>query len=228
MQNSKNQARALLEVLGVVVLYVVAIRLAIAHFDLSKALPAALGENERRVGAVFVTGAVVQLVFVLAAALFARRMREAIAATARPATRQGWMTALIAAMLQCAAIGFFFLPHPEKIFELSLRNASLSFVPAFDGWTQEVMFRGYLILRLAEASVPKPFVAIASGLAFASIHVGYFGESLQTAFWPFFGTFMFGAILALSVFAAKGSLKPAVFAHVLVILIIQPWLALAQ
>ncbi len=210
------------------VLYIVATRLAVTRLHLSYLLPAALTDAERRVGGVFVAGALAQLLFVCVSLTFIARMRQAVAASVRTATRHGWFIALAAGAMQCAAISLFFLPHSTRLVEVSVRNVVLSIAPLIDGWSQEVVFRGYLMLRLADARLPRSLLVLVSGAAFAAIHVGYLGGSIRTAVWPLVGTFTFGAVLAISVFAARGSLKPAVVAHMLVIAVIQPWLALAQ
>ena len=95
--------------------------------------------------------------------------------------------------------------------------------------------------RPLKSAIKKPASIVAGGLwdiagpqgtflagaAFAAIHVGYIGSDGLGVVWPLVGTATLGAVLALSVIRGKGSLLPAVTAHALIILIVQPWLALA-
>jgi membrane protease YdiL (CAAX protease family) len=66
-----------------------------------------------------------------------------------------------------------------------------------------------------------------SALAFATIHLGYIGSEGLGVFWPLVGTATLGGILAWSVVEGRGSILPAVVAHVAILVVVQPWLALA-
>ena len=118
--------------------------------------------------------------------------------------------------------------YKRQIFELSSRNAVLSAVPAFDGWSQEVIFRGYVVYRLARGGLPVPALFAFSALSFAAIHVGYVGADFVVVFWPMFGTAVLGAFLTWPVLLARGALLPAVVCHIALIAIVQPWLALGS
>ncbi len=217
------------EVVLVTAAYIALTRLSVSAFDLSGALPGFLSRDEAAVGGVFLVGALAQFGFVLAAvALAIPEFRTAVASSFRPAPRQAWIVALIAAAIQCATIILFFLPEPARVIEPSPRNFLLSMLPVADGWTQEIVFRGYLMLRLGQAGWPVWAQIAASGVAFASIHLGYIGSANLGVFWPAAGTATLGAFLAWSVVLAKRSLLPAIAAHVLIIIVIQPWLALAR
>jgi membrane protease YdiL (CAAX protease family) len=109
------------------------------------------------------------------------------------------------------------------VLEASALNLVLSAVPAADGWSQEVLFRGYVLLRLARADVPAAAQILLSGLLFAAIHFGYAAENA----WPLVGTFMLGCFYAWAVRSGGGSLKPVIVCHMLIIVVLQPWLALA-
>jgi membrane protease YdiL (CAAX protease family) len=111
---------------------------------------------------------------------------------------------------------------------MSRLNVILSAVSAPDGWSQEVMFRGYVLFRLARAGVRAIAQILLSGTLFAAIHFGYAGESGWSILAPLVGTFMLGCFYAWAVRAGDGSLKPVVCCHVLIIVVLQPWLALAQ
>jgi membrane protease YdiL (CAAX protease family) len=112
--------------------------------------------------------------------------------------------------------------------ELSNLNLILSIVPAADGWSQEVLFRGYVLFRLARAQVSPTVQILLSGGLFAAIHFGYAGESAFEFLAPLIGTFMLGCFYAWAVRKGCGSLKPVIVCHVLIIVVLQPWLALAR
>ena len=107
-------------------------------------------------------------------------------------------------------------------------NLVLSLVPAADGWSQEVVFRGYVPFRLARAGVPALVQILLSGSLFAAIHLGYAGDSAWEFLSPLVGTFMLGCFYAWAVRSGGGSLKPVIVCHMLIIVVLQPWLALAR
>jgi hypothetical protein len=227
ISRSDSRPSVLIEVALVTVTYIGFAHFSVSSFDLSSAFPDTLGEKESRVGAVFLVGALAQLLFIGVAALFIPTMREAIRATFRSAPRQAWLIALAAAAIQCATLILFFLPDPLNVVEFSGRHALLFPLPLADGWSQEVMFRGYVIFRLAGAGVAVPAQIALSALAFASIHLGYIGSDGFGVFWPLIGTATLGGILAWSVVEGRGSILPAVVAHVAILAVVQPWLGMA-
>jgi hypothetical protein len=222
-----KRGRLIAEVVLVTAAYVVFTRLSIAGIDLAGILPNVLSAEEARIGGVFLVGALAQLFFVAAATVVSQEFRTAVRATVQPAPQRAWIIALAAAAIHCATIAAFFIPDPSRIAELSARNTLLSLLPISDGWTQEVVFRGYVLMRLAKAAVPVPLQIIVSALAFASIHVGYIGSEGLGVLWPLIGTATLGGILAWSVVAARGSILPATVAHMAIIAVVQPWLVMA-
>ena len=208
--------------------YVAFSHLAVQHLDAAPLLAGTLSEREAHIGATFLIGALAQLLFVFAGiSLALPGFRESARATFRPAPRQAWFIALAAAMIQCVTVAAFFIPDASRIIELSERNALMTVLPLTDGWTQEVVFRGYILLRLARANVPIAAQICVSAIAFASIHLGYIGSAGLGFVWPLIGTATLGGILAWSVVVARGSILPATLAHLAIIALVQPWLALA-
>jgi hypothetical protein len=222
-----SPARAIAEVALVTAAYIAFAHLGLATVDLSSALPAFLSDREAQVGAGFLVGALAQLLFVAVAATIIPTMRDAIRATFRRAPKPAWVIALVAAAVQCITIIVFFLPDPTHVVELSSRHALLLPLPLADGWSQEVMFRGYILFRLSKANVAIPFQIALSALAFSSIHFGYIGSAGLGVLWPLVGTATLGGILAWSVAEGRGSILPAVVAHVVILIVVQPWLAMA-
>jgi hypothetical protein len=218
----------LAEVLVVAALYIALAHAAVHAFDASVLLPDGLRLRVRQVGGVFAVGAVAQvgLLLLLACTWARREVLEAVLSTVRPASGRSWVIALSAAAIHVAIGVLFFLPDPQRAAEVSGTKAIVALALP-DAWTQEVMFRGYVMLRLARSGFRAPAQIAIGAAAFGAIHVGYLGEGFWDAFWPLFGTITLGAVLGLS--AAVGrSLLPAVCAHALIIAALQPWLALAR
>jgi membrane protease YdiL (CAAX protease family) len=107
-------------------------------------------------------------------------------------------------------------------------NLILSVVPAADGWSQEVLFRGYVLLRMARSGLPAGPQIFISGCLFAAIHFGYAGQGIWDFVSPLVGTFILGCFYAWAVQSGRGSLKPVICCHVLIVITLQPWLALAR
>jgi hypothetical protein len=223
----ESAVRATIEVALVAAAYIGWAHFSVASVDLSPVLPDFLTDRETQVGAVFLVGAIAQLLFIALLAGFSPTMREAVRATIRRAPRPAWIIALVAAAVQCVTVAIFFLPQPINILELSPRHAVLFPMPLADGWSQEVVFRGYILFRLSRAGVAVPLQIALSALAFAIIHLGYIGSEGLGVFWPLVGTATLGGILAWSAVEGRGSILPAVVAHLVILVVVQPWLALA-
>jgi hypothetical protein len=226
----RQQGYAFGEVAAVAAVYILVSTAAVGAVDAAFLFPSDWSAPERATGSGFLTGAVVQTTLVLAAAwlLGLADMRRALAASFAPSTRKAWTIAAIATAIHIGTAILVFLPQPERIWEPSGLNLILSAVPAADGWSQEVMFRGYVLFRLARADVPGIAQILLSGGLFAAIHFGYAGEAGWAFLSPLVGTFMLGCFYAWAVRSGGGSLKPVIICHVLIIVVLQPWLALAR
>ena len=221
--------RAAAEVVVVAAAYVLISTTTVGAVDATSLFPANWSSAERATGGGFLTGALVQVVLVLAGAylLGLKDLQRAIAASLATSTREAWIIASIATGIHIGTAILVFLPQPARVSELSGLNLTLSAVPAADGWSQEVLFRGYVLFRLARAGVPAIAQILLSGGLFAAIHFGYAGETAWEFLAPLVGTFMLGCFYAWAVRSGRGSLKPVICCHVLIIVILQPWLALA-
>ena len=226
----QRQALAVAEAVSVAAVYILVSTTAVGAIDLAVLFPAHWSSMERATGSGFLTGAVVQVVLVLIAAylLGITDVRKAIAASFSPSSRQAWIIAGIATAIHIGTALLLFLPQPERVWEWSQLNLILSAVPAADGWSQEVLFRGYVLSRLARAQVPAIAQILISGGLFAAIHLGYAGDTVWAILAPLVGTFMLGCFYAWAVQTGRGSLKPVICCHVLIIVVLQPWLALAR
>ena len=226
----RQQALAAAEVISVAAVYILISTSAVSAVDVAFVFPANWSSAERTTGSGFLIGALVQVVLVLLGAYLLRRkdLRRAMAASLAASTRQAWIIATIATAIHIGTAMLVFLPQPERVWELSGLNLILSVTPAGDGWSQEVLFRGYVLFRLARAGVPAIAQILISGSLFAAIHFGYAGETAWAFLAPLLGTFMLGCFYATAVRSGGGSLKPVICCHMLIIVILQPWLALAN
>ena len=221
---------ALAECVAVAAVYIAISIAAVTTIDLSFVFPDAWSPQERSTGNGFLVGALVQFLLVLlgAYALGLVDLRKAIARVFSPSTRQAWTIAAIATAIHIGTGLALFLPQPERVWEASSVNLILSAACAPDGWSQEVFFRGYVLARLARGGVPALAAILMSGALFAAIHIGYVGDGFWATLMPLVGTFMLGSFFAWAVHSGGGSLKPVVIGHVLIVVILQPWLALAR
>jgi hypothetical protein len=221
---------AVTETVAVAAAYITITTAVVRAFDLSFVFPEVWTPAQRAVGSGFLVGAIVQVTLVLLGACFPGLvdLRRAIRKTFSRSTRKAWTIAVLATAIHIATGVLVFLPEPERAWEISWINLILSAVPAADGWSQEVLFRGYVLFRLARGGIPGLVQVLISGGLFAAIHMGYVGEGTWAMLAPLLGTFMLGCFYAWSVQSGRGSLMPVVFCHVLIIVILQPWLALAK
>lgn len=239
LEPSQRRARflAIAEVISVGLLYVVLARTAVAHdlFGAACRFPG-FSDVEAAVAGGFATGAVVQLLLVagLVALPGFKPVRRAIATQLEPAARPGWIIAVSVMVVDVVVLYAGWIGEFGKLFDTSPFGLSMSLVPAIDGVTQEIVFRGYVILRLASAGVGRFWQIVLSGLLFGAIHFscgqGFDPGSLSgllAALVPFAGTFGLGAAWALAFQASGYRRLPVVVSHVLVVLLVQPWLAMA-
>ena len=230
MSRPLNPLVAIGEVVMVAAAYIIISTAAVGAIDASSVFPASWSSTERATGSGFLIGAGAQLLLILAGAylLGIKDLQHAIGATFSPSTRNAWTIAGIATAIHIGTAILVYIPDPHRVWEPSRVNLILSIVPAADGWTQEVLFRGYVLLRLARAHISTYAQIPISGMLFAAIHLGYAGEGAWATLSPLVGTFMLGCFYAWAVQAGRGSLMPVVFCHVLIIVVLQPWLALVR
>lgn len=221
---------AVAETVFVAAAYIAVSLAAVSTLDLSFVFPAEWSASERAVGSGFLLGALVQVGLVVLATHLLRLpdLRAAISKTFSRSTAKAWTVAVVATTIHIGTAMLVFIAAPERVWEASSVNLVLSAIPAVDGWTQEIVFRGYVLLRLARGGLPALAQVLISGGLFAAIHIGYVGEGTWASILPLAGTFMLGCFFAWAVQIGRGSLTPVLFGHVLIILMVQPWLALAH
>jgi membrane protease YdiL (CAAX protease family) len=155
--------------------YIVISTSAVGTLNADFLFPAEWSSVERTTGSGFLIGALFQVLLVLSAAyLFGlKELQRSIAASSAASTSKAWIIAAIATAIHIGTAILVFLPRPERLWELSGLNLTLSAVSAPDGWSQEVLFRGYVLYRLARGDVPPLAQILISGALFAAIHHGY-------------------------------------------------------
>lgn len=198
-------------------------------FDISAALSWLTGA-EAEVVSEFLVGAMGQIAAVALLWLVLRPadLDASIAATRVSSNAEGWFIALVIIAVEAAVMFGFFLDVGWRALEPSAVNITGSIAPLMDGVTQEVFFRGYLILRLARGGYSPFMQLLFSSVAFSAIHVGYVGEGWSEALPPLLGTMGLGAALGWAFIRGGYSLRPPIVAHVAILVLIQPWLALAR
>lgn len=225
-----RRVHAAAQVVSVAAVYILLSTAAVSAVDASFLFPASWTLEERATGGGFLIGALVQVGLVLLGAylLGLKDLQRAIAASLAASTRKAWLIAAIATAIHIGTAMLLILPQPERVWELSALNLILSAIPAADGWSQEVMFRGYVLFHLARAGIPAIAQILISGILFAAIHFGYAGDTAWAILFPLVGTFMLGCFFAWAVQSGGGSLKPVICCHMLIIVFLQPWLAFAH
>ncbi len=233
--NSKQSViKALLETLFVGFAYIILARSAVGmdFFGASGWFPA-FSEAESQVAGEMTNGAIAQI-FLVAILLVVPQVRQAISTIWQSAPKSGWIIAGSVLMVDVITLYAGWIGDFGKLIDMSPFGISMSVIPSFDGITQEIIFRGYVILRLAQAGISRFGQIAASGFLFGSIHFGY-GQmldlnslsSLLSMFVPFAGTFGLGAAWAFAFQESEYKLQPVIVSHMLVIVFVQPWLALS-
>lgn len=228
----KVDLRAVLEVLVVAGGFILITQLVLGTALTREALQDIFEGSEATILAGFFLGAVVQLIFVVilhgAGQEDVKAALSSLKEKARPA---GWQIALTVAALNIVFIVGGWLEEPARVTELSKLAAIGSLIPAVGGATQIVIFQGFILLRLKRAGMEGWLPVIISGLAFSLIHIGYasppFEPGIGAVLAPLLGTFGLGMAWAWTFQKSDYRLAPVLVSQVLVILVLQPWLALS-
>lgn len=233
--HTPKKSTAFVETVLVCTIYIALSNLAVAKdiFGASQWFPG-FSDIESDVAGGFTTGAITQMILVLALVTlpFFPDARKAIATLRLPAAKNGWRIAMIILLIEVVVLYLGWIKEFDKLFDSSTFGISMSVIPSFDGITQEIIFRGYVIMRLARSGASRTWQIILSGIMFATIHIPYFSfadQDLITMFngflIPMAGTFSLGAAWAFAFQQSEYKLLPVVVSHVLVIALVQPWLA---
>lgn len=225
--NSRSRAAA--EGIAASVFYIVFAFAALRLIDASVALPWLRAEDAQVVSG-FIVGSVSQLAALTVLWFWLRPVDLAAAvATIRVVPKtEGWFIALTIILVETVVMYGFILDVGWEAVKPSALNVTGSLAPLLDGVTQEVFFRGYLMLRLKRGGHGLVGQVLLSSLAFSSIHLGYVGAEWSEALAPLLGTLGLGAALGWAFIRSGYSIVPPIIAHVVILAIVQPWLALAR
>ena len=230
-----TKTTAFFETILICLIYITLANLAVAKdiFGASQWF-SGFSEIESNVAGGFTTGAITQiiLVIVLISIPYFPDVRRSISTLLQPATTRGWRIALIILLIEVIVLYLGWIKEFDKLFDTSTFGITMSIVPSFDGLTQEIIFRGYVILRLARSGISQTWQIIVSGILFAAIHISYaaspdhdFITMIRASLIPLAGTFGLGAAWAFAFQQSEYNLTPVVVSHILVIALVQPWLA---
>lgn len=180
---------------------------------------------QNKIAGGFFNGAVAQLILVglLLISPVGAPARRALASLFLSAPLRGWTIAFSVAIVDIAILYAGWIGDFSHLVDGTAFGLTMSVIPAIDGFSQELIFRGYLILRLMDGGLPRPALAAVSGFMFSLIHINY-GGSYNLA--PILGTFGLGVAWAFAFLESDRKLAPVVASHMLVIAAVQPWLAL--
>ena len=224
------------------VVLVCAVYIALSNWAVDKDIFAAshwfsaFSEIESGIAGGFTTGAITQviLILILLSIPYFSDARRAASTLFQPATSRGWRIALFVFLIQVVVLYVGWIKDFSKLIDTSAFGISMALVPSIDGLTQEVIFRGYVILRLVRSGINTKWQIIVSGVLFAAIHMPYAAVGsfdlctlLSATLLPLAGTFGLGAAWAFAFQQSEYKLMPVVVSHVLVIVLVQPWLAYA-
>ncbi|HEU5377794.1 MAG TPA: CPBP family intramembrane glutamic endopeptidase [Ktedonobacteraceae bacterium] len=113
----------------------------------------------------------------------------------------------------------------SHLFQLTLLKGLAMAAALVAGLVEETIFRGYLMTSLEALGRGRVAQTLVSGAVFAVAH--FYGFISPVALIITFGaTFILGLGLAVTYMVGKRSLTPVIVSHVMIDLVIEPWLLL--
>jgi membrane protease YdiL (CAAX protease family) len=150
----------------------------------------------------------------------------------RASPLHGWIVAAVVTALYLAATLMGALRGQALLGEVSIfhiYNALVAGITA--GFIEEIFFRGWIITELCESGFGRFMQVLASGVLFGFAHIGWglIGGKVHVAAFAgaFLSTSVLGILYALTYLASRRSLMPVVAGHVIMDVLIEPWLVLA-
>ncbi|NKB89232.1 MAG: CPBP family intramembrane metalloprotease [Acidobacteria bacterium] len=161
-------------------------------------------------------------------------VRDLLANLWASAERPGWYFAAITAGFQTATILAFFVRDLSAVWEPSWFNLYMSVAMATSGgFGEELLFRGYVIMRLRAGGVSTTSQIIVSGALFSIAHMSWSTVAAQTGSGllqiaaPLLGTFVLGMLFARAFQLSGYRPLPVIAAHAAINLVIEPALVLS-
>ncbi|AGK96825.1 CPBP family intramembrane glutamic endopeptidase [Clostridium pasteurianum] len=105
----------------------------------------------------------------------------------------------------------------QNAMEISLFKIFGVLVGIVGAIVEEIVFRGFVLTELSETKVSIAAQIFISGLAFALIHIGFNITGVII-------TFIMGMVLSVIYIVGRRSLTPSLISHMLINILIEPWL----
>lgn len=142
-------------------------------------------------------------------------------------TDLGWgkaatWTSLVAALVIAVAYASFTMGLPqlrENATEISWFKLWGAGCSLFVAGVEEIVFRGYMLTRLARSGASRTSQVLISGIAFGVVHMAY-------GLWAIVMTLLLGIALAWLYLLGRRSLTAPIVCHGAINVIIEPWLLL--
>lgn len=195
-----------------------------------------IGDGDRAVALVLISVSVIgQAAFISALFVASRRtslpiLAPNVFAAGKPL---GWIIAIILVVFWVYGLTMDGAPlASQPIREVSVFNLAGSLLAGLGaGSLEEIFFRGVIITLLARNGFPVWSQVVASAILFGFAHVGWGlltgTADVGAAVGAIVATTILGLTLGIIFVTAGRSLTPAIAAHVLINLLIEPWFVLA-
>lgn len=150
----------------------------------------------------------------------------------RASPLRGWVIAAVVTALYVAATLMGALRGRALLGEASVFHIYNSLVAGIAaGFIEEIFFRGWIMSELCESGFGRFAQVLASGLLFGFAHIGWglTGGKVHAAAFvgAFLSTSVLGILYAITYLASRRSLMPVIAGHVIMDVLIEPWLVLA-
>ena len=151
----------------------------------------------------------------------------------RPASRWAWLLAVVLATLVAGAALGSLGPSAQLLSDWSFYRISLALVMGGSaGVCLETIFRGFVMTQARDAGLPVAVQIALSALLFALAlaRFGWGGAPGRPNFWVLVATTassaILGAAFAIIYVVGRRSLTPAIFAHTVIDMVVEPGMAL--
>lgn len=147
------------------------------------------------------------------------------------ASLMGWLTAAAVAAIYAGYTVLVPLKNAPMLTDWSFYRISLAVsVGLTAGICEEAIFRGFVMTQTRDAGAATWLQILLAAILFGLAHAGWGGMasgfSVTAAIGAMMATAIVGAMLAGVYVLSRRSLMPAIFAHAVIDMIIEPWLIL--
>lgn len=144
---------------------------------------------------------------------------------------RGWVLAAAMTALYVWIVFMSVLSNHARMGEVSLFHAYNSLATGLSvGFVEEIFFRGFVTNRLRWSGFGVAIQVIASGVCFGAAHVGWgllaAKPEWNLAIGAMVSTSILGVLYALIYVASRRSLMPVLIGHMLMDVLIEPWMVM--